>query len=125
MEDQEVMHEQADVEDNQKQEQLADNEVRLSDGRLVVMRETTGADDAAVAKMLGDNVSLQGAGAAILVQATALKAVVSIDGQDAPILASYKNFLAFSSKFKSKDLRKIQVKYMQMNSEADPDSPLV
>ncbi|MCF8566913.1 hypothetical protein LLE49_19525 [Alicyclobacillus tolerans] len=113
---QEVMHEQA--------VEVADDEVKLSDGRIVKMRETTGADDAAVAQMLGDKISLQGAGGAVFVQANALKAVVSVDGVPAPIMQNYRDFIKFSRTFKTRDMNRIASKYAQMNLEANEDNPL-
>lgn len=117
-EKQEVLHEPAGAEP-------ADDEVKLSDGRIVKMRETTGADEAAVAQMLGDKISLQGAGAAILVQANALKAIESIDGQGPPIMRSYNDYLKFARQIKTKDFNRITMKYMAMNNEADEANPLV
>jgi hypothetical protein len=109
---------------NQEQRALADDEVLLSDGRIVKMREGTGADEISVAQMLGDRVSLQGAGAQILIQANALKTIESIDGQNPPVLRTYNDFLAFARQFKTKDLNKITRKYAELNIEADPENPL-
>jgi hypothetical protein len=116
--------------DNQQRE-LADNEVRLSDGRIVVMRETTAADEAVVAQMLGDKVSLQGAGIQVLTQANALKAIESIDGEPLKkedgsrnLFRTYNDFLSAARQFKSKDMNKIIRKYAEMNLEADEDNPL-
>jgi hypothetical protein len=106
--------------DNQQRE-LADNEVRLSDGRIVVMREMTGGDEIAVAQMLGDKVSLQGAGAQVLAQANMLKSIESIDGKPAPILRTYNDILSFARQFKSKDMVKMLQKYAELNLEASDD----
>ncbi len=103
---------------------IGDDEVKLSDGRIVKMRETNGADEAAVVQILGDHVSLQGAGAQVLVQANTLKAIVSIDGAAPPIFRSYNDYKSFARQFKTKDLNKLVRKYTQMNMELDPDNPL-
>jgi hypothetical protein len=116
-ENQEVLHEAAPV-------QIADDEVKLSDGRTVKLRETTGADDAAVAQMLGNKVSLDGASAQILIQAQALKSIVSIDGQNPGIMKSYNDYLGMARGFKSKDMNRILKKYMELNFEADDINPL-
>lgn len=106
------------------QAELADDEVRLSDGRVVKMRETNGADEAAVAQMLGDKVSLQGAGAKVLVQANTLKSIVSIDGQTPSVMRSYNDFIGLSRQFKSRDINRLMTKYAELNLEADVDNPL-
>lgn len=117
-ENQEVLNEAAPV-------QVADDEVKLSDGRVLKLRETTGADDAAVAQMLGSNVSLDGASAKILIEAQALKSIASIDGKEPPIMRSYNEYLTFARGFKTKDMGRIQKKYMDLNFEADESNPLV
>ncbi|EPZ47632.1 hypothetical protein [Alicyclobacillus acidoterrestris] len=104
--------------------ELMSNEIKLSDGRIVAMRESTGADDIAVARMLGDKVSLQGAGQTILMQANALKCIESIDNQPAPIMNNYETFVNLARQFKTKDMNKILLKYAEMNFEANPDNPL-
>ena len=119
----EIMSEAPNLEETEQQ--LGDDEIRLSDGRVVKMRETTGADETAVAQILGGKVSLQGAGSVVLVQANALKAIVSIGGQKPPVMNSYNAYLKFASSFKTRDLNRIKMKYADMNLEADENDPLV
>ena len=104
--------------------EIGDDEVKLSDGRLVKMRETTGADEAAVVQLLGDHISLKGAGSQILIQADALKSIASIDGQNPPIMRSYNDYLKFAREFKTKDLQRITKKYVELNLEISEDNPL-
>lgn len=104
--------------------EIGDDEVKLTDGRLVKMKETTGADEAAVVQLLGNKISLSGAGSQILIQANALKSVVAIDGKTPPILCSYNDYLGFARGFKTKDLQRITKKYVELNMEIDSESPL-
>ena len=104
--------------------ELGDDEVRLSDGRLVKMRETTGADEAAVVQILGDHISLNGAGGQVLVQANALKSIASIDGQSPPVFRSYNDYLKFAREFKTKDLARLTRKYVALNMEINKENPL-
>lgn len=104
--------------------EISDDEVRLSDGRLVKMRETTGADEAAVVAMLGDHISLNGAGSQVLVQANALKSIATIDGQAPPIMRSYNDYLKFARTFSTKNLARITKKYVALNMEINAENPL-
>lgn len=104
--------------------EIADDEVKLTDGRLIKMRETTGADEAAVVAMLGEHISLNGAGSQVLVQANALKSIASIDGQNPPIMRSYNDYLKFARMFSTKNLARITKKYVALNMEIDKDNPL-
>jgi hypothetical protein len=103
---------------------IGDDEVKLSDGRIVKMRETTGADEAAVVRILGNHVSLDGAGGQVLIQANALKSVVSIDGQAPPIMASYNDYMKFARMFTTKNLARLTRKYVALNMEINKEVPL-
>ena len=104
--------------------ELADDEVKLSDGRLVKMRETNGADEAAVVSLLGDHISLSGAGGQVLVQANALKSIALIDGQAPPIMRSYNDYLKFARLFSTKNLARLTRKYVALNMEINKENPL-
>ncbi len=113
-------------------EDLESNEVVLSTGSKVIMKESTGVDEIMVAQMLGDKVNLQGAGAQILMQANTLKCIESVDGQPLKkpdgatnFLRTYNDFLAAARLFKTKDLNRLMRKYAEMNLEADEQNPLV
>lgn len=104
--------------------EISDDEVKLSDGRLVKMRETTGADEAAVVSLLGNHISLDGAGGQVLIQANALKSIESIDGQSPPIMRSYNDYLKFARQFSTKNLARLTRKYVALNVEINKDNPL-
>lgn len=104
--------------------EISDDEVKLSDGRLVKMRETTGADEAAVVSLLGNHISLDGAGGQVLIQANALKSIESIDGQSPPIMRSYNDYLKFARQFSTKNLARLTRKYVALNMEINKDNPL-
>lgn len=104
--------------------EIGEDEVKLSDGRLVKMRETTGADEAVVVSLLGDHISLSGAGGQVLVQANALKSIASIDEQSPPIMRSYNDYLKFARQFKTKDLTRLTKKYVALNMEISKENPL-
>src|SRR5579875_1683739 len=80
----------------EKKKELAFNEVRLSDGRVVEMRESTGADEMAVAAELGDVFQANGGGAIIYQSCLIAKTVKSIDGKPLPPMRGYSAYRDFA-----------------------------
>jgi hypothetical protein len=104
-----------------KVEELADNQVKLSDGRIVEIRESTGADELVVAAELGDTFQANGGGGVIFMTCLIAKTVVSIDGKPLPPLRGYAAYRDFASQFKSKDWNKIRNLYQKLNGDEGND----
>lgn len=100
-----------------KKEALADNQVKLSDGRIVEMRESTGADEMIVSAELGDNFQANGAGYTIMQSCLTAKTVTKIDGQPIPTIRGYAAYRDFTAGFKSKDWNRIKTLYNTLNGE--------
>ncbi len=101
---------------------LAFNEVRLSDGMIVAIRETTADDDDRIEKVLADEgLSLQGLGAVGYTRALALAAIERWGNEEmAPIV--FKQQLApLRRRVKSKDMPLILQKYAEVNGLATGD----
>ena len=101
---------------------LNPNQVKLSDGRVVTLRETTGSDEIAAAAMLGSHFTQDASGAALYTKALAHRAIVDIDGvavTKGPI--KFKDFNAFWKDIKTRDSGKLMVKYQEMNSDSDEE----
>jgi hypothetical protein len=103
--------------DIKKQEELADNQVKLSDGRIVEMRESTGADEMIVSGELGDTFTANGAGAIIFQSCLIAKTVTSIDGKPIMPMRGFTAYRDFAGSFKSKDWNKIKNLYDKLNGD--------
>lgn len=100
-----------------KVEALADNQVKLSDGRVVELRESTGADEMIVSAELGDTFTANGAGAVIFQSCLIAKTVTKINGQPLPPMRGFKTYREFAGGFKTKDWNKIKNLYTALNGE--------
>lgn len=97
--------------------ELADNQVKLSDGRIVDMRESTGADEMIVASELGDKFEANGSGGVIFMTCLIAKTISGIDGKPLPPLRGYAAYRDFAAQFKSKDWNKIRNLYQKLNGD--------
>lgn len=103
-------------------ETLAPHEVRLSDGRVATLRETTGADDNRIEQFMGTlGYSLEGMGAMIYTRFRALAAVTTVDGvgQDPPMSSA--QLAALPILYKSRDIARIIVRYNEINGEVNTE----
>jgi hypothetical protein len=94
---------------------LAENQAQLSDGRIVELRESTGADEMIVAAELGDLVEANGAGMIVLQSCLIAKTIVKINDQSLPRMGSYAAYRDFLSQFKTRDWNKIRILYTTLN----------
>jgi hypothetical protein len=81
-------------------EELAENQVRLSDGRIVEMRELIGSDEMVVAGQLGDVFEPNGSGAVIFQTCLIVRTITKIGGVETPRFRSYENVRDFLLLFK-------------------------
>jgi len=103
--------------------ELNPNQVALSDGRVVTMRETTGADEMAASAMLGKHFTQDAAGINLYSKALAHRAITDVDGSplhNGPI--KFDGFRSFWGSTKTRDGQRILKKYTDLNG--DPDDPL-
>lgn len=100
-----------------KEEALPENQVKLSDGRIVEMRESTGADEMAVAAELGDIFGANGGGAVIFQSCLMAKVISNINGEPVAPLRGYEEYRNFLSLFRSKDWTKIRILYQKLNGD--------
>lgn len=100
---------------------LAAHEVRLSDGRVVTLRETTAMDDARMEKVLTRaGYSMQGMGVMAYARACALASIESIDGRRPQPIRTPAELDATLMLFKTKDMNAIIERYGKLNG-ADAD----
>lgn len=99
--------------------ELAFNQVRLSDGRVVEMRELLGSDEMVVAAQLGDVFEANGSGAIIFQNCLIARTIVKIDEQPAPRLRTYEHVRDFLSSFKGKDYAKIKRLFDKVNGDGE------
>jgi predicted house-cleaning NTP pyrophosphatase (Maf/HAM1 superfamily) len=91
--------------------------VKLSDGREVSVSETTGMDEMIASKIAGEkaNSALGYSGnASFILLAISL---VEIDGRKQKRPTSLLDVQTFFNQFKSKDLRKLQQAYTELNTD--------
>ncbi|GIM47040.1 hypothetical protein DNHGIG_25890 [Collibacillus ludicampi] len=110
-----VMHEPAPAQP--EQQPLAENQVRLSDGRIVEMREAVGSDEMIVAGQLGDVFEANGAGGVIFQTCLIARTITKIDGQPVQNLRGYESVRDFLAGFKAKDWNKIRALYNKLNGD--------
>lgn len=103
----------------QKQEKLADNQVKLSDGRIVEIRESTGADEMVISGELGDTFEANGGGFLIMRSCLIAKSITSINGNPVPPMRGFEQYRDFAGSFKTKDWNKIRELYDRLNSEGN------
>ncbi|MDB5083315.1 MAG: hypothetical protein JWN30_201 [Bacilli bacterium] len=108
-----------------KQEQtvegIAHDEVKLSDSRVVKLRETIGNDEMIVASQLGDIFEPNMAGQVIFNSCLMVRTIVSIDGKPVESMRKYEEVRDFLASFKGKDWKKIAAKYKQLNEDEGND----
>lgn len=100
-----------------KQEKLAENQVKLSDGRIVEIRESTGADEMVVAAELGDTFGANGGGAVIFQSCLIAKTLSKINGEPVEPIRGFEGYRNFLSLFHSKDWNKIRNLYQKLNGD--------
>lgn len=108
-----------------KEEKLAENQVKLSDGRIVEIRESTGADEIAVAAELGDIFGANGGGAVIFQSCLMAKSISKINGEPVEPLRGYEEYRNFLSLFRSKDWSKVRNLYQKLNGDDELGNVLV
>lgn len=99
--------------------ELAENQVKLSDGRVVEMREQMGNDEMIVAGQLGDLFTPDGAGAMIFSTCLIVRTIKSIDGVDFVAPKNYAGVRDFLGGLKQKDWSKIRDLSTKLNSDAE------
>lgn len=97
------------------------NEVRLSDGRIIEMREATGADEMIVPAQLGKVFTSDGAGSIIYMNCLIIRTVVSIDGKPVEAMRSFEAYRDFMGNIKGKDLTRIKALYNKLNDDVDDE----
>lgn len=102
-----------------KTEKLEENQVKLSDGRIIELREATGADEMIVSAELGDNFQANGGGVVIMQTCLIAKTVTKIDGNPIPPRRGFAEYRDFAGNFRSKDWNKIRNLYNILNGEDD------
>ncbi|MBL0386228.1 hypothetical protein JJB07_06125 [Tumebacillus sp. ITR2] len=100
-------------------QELAFNQVRLSDGRIVDMREMLGSDEMIVAGQLGDVFEANGSGAIIFQNCLIVRTISKIDGVDVPRLRNYEQVRDFLSNFKAKDYTRIKRLFETLNGDQE------
>lgn len=98
-----------------KEEELAENQVELSDGRIIEMRETTGADEMVVSAELGDTFATNGGGMVIFQSCLIAKSIDKIDNKPVPPMRDFSEYRDFMDLFRSKDWSKIRAVYLKLN----------
>lgn len=99
---------------------LEPNQVALSDGRIVTLRETTGRDEIAASQMLGSHFTSDGAGQTLFTKAIVMRGIEDIDGKSPykkPV--TFKGFLNFWDEFKTRDSLALMAKYSQVNGSGE------
>lgn len=96
---------------------LAHNEVKLSDGRIVKIREAKGSDEMIVSGELGSVFEPNGGGAVIFQNCLIAKTIIALDGQPVEPLKGFERVRDFAAQFSSKDWNKIKKLYDKLNSD--------
>lgn len=106
---------------NQPECELKENEIRLSDGRIVELRELTGLDE-----MLIDQIASKDKNATnpiaygmLTQRISTYYSIASIDGKTVERPGSVKEVYAMATQFKAKDTAIINKKYMELNVGED------
>ena len=102
-----------------KQTELAFNQVRLSDGRIVELRELLGSDEMIVAGQLGDVFEANGSGAIIFQNCLIARTIVKVNEQPVQPLRKYEDVRDFLSGFKAKDYLKIKRLFDKVNGDSE------
>ncbi|KEO82995.1 hypothetical protein [Tumebacillus flagellatus] len=100
-------------------QELPFNQVRLSDGRLVEMREMIGSDEMIVAGQLGGVFEPNGAGAVIFQSCLIVRTIVKVDGMEPPRFRNYEGVRDFLAGFKGKDYTKIKKLFEKLNGDGE------
>jgi hypothetical protein len=102
-----------------KEVALAENQVKLSDGRIVTLREATGSTEMIVAAYLGDQYTPDTAGSVILMCCLVVYSIEKINEEKAPTLRKFEDFRDLMDSFRKVDFNKIRSLYYKMNSDAE------
>lgn len=100
-------------------DQLAENQVKLSDGRVITMREATGSDEMIVAGYLGDVYTADTSGSVILLNCLIAISIEKINDEKVSPLRGFEAFRDFMGSFKQKDWRKIRTLYYKINGDEE------
>jgi hypothetical protein len=104
----------------QEPEIVGPNEIALSDGTRVILRETSGYDDEVNEKLLGRfGYALVGMGPASFGRAMALLSIESIDGEPRLRPRTKRDLDELLLRFKSRDIIKIIRLYNEINGMQD------
>lgn len=92
----------------------------LSDGRVVVMRETNGDDDYTVEKLLAkEGLTPSGFGGLAYMRMLSLNAIDSVGGAPLTPIYNFNDLRMRQASFKSKDLTSIMSLYKRVNMPPD------
>lgn len=97
---------------------LADNQVKLSDGRIVELRELKGSDEMVVAAQLGDNFTPDGAGAVIFQSCLIAQTITKVGDANRPALRGFGAYRDYLSSFKGKDWNRIKKLFDVLNGDS-------
>lgn len=103
-------------------ENLTEYQVKLSDGRIVELREQKGSDEMVVAAQLGDNFTPDGAGAIIFQNCLIAQTVTKVGDQPRPPLRGFAAYRDFLAQFKGKDWNRIKKKYDELNGDLEEEN---
>lgn len=101
--------------------ELNPNQVELTDGRVVALRETTGSDEIAAGAMLGKHFTQDAAGIGMYTKALVHRSITDIDGKPlntGPI--KFADFRAFWAEIKTRDSQRLMKKYQELNGDDEP-----
>lgn len=100
---------------------LAYNQLKLSDGRIIEMREQVGNDEMIVAAQLGKVFTPDGGGAVVFQSCLIARTIVSIDEKKCEPLRGYESYRDFLGQFSGKDLTRIKKLYEKLNDDIDTE----
>lgn len=96
---------------------LAFDEVKLSDGRIVKMREQIGNDEMIVAGQIGNVFESNGSGYIIFQTCLIVRTIVSVDGIQPEKMRNYESVRDFLAGFKAKDFNRLKKLFDKLNGE--------
>lgn len=101
---------------------LKQNEVKMRDGRIVAIKEISGADEMIVASQLGKLFEPNGGGAFVFQTCLIARSVESVDGVPVKPMKGYEDYREFMGQFRGSDSAKIKAKYQEINGEGDEEA---
>jgi hypothetical protein len=97
--------------------ELAVNQVQLSDGRIVEVREARGNDEMIVAAQLGETLGAGSGGFIVFQNCMVARCIDKIDGGKPLQLKNFANYRDLMGGFNKKDWNKIEKLYNSLNAE--------